>query len=183
MFQTIRTVRMENQNRNMSRKSAYITEELLNGIFKNHEQEWTRRYITSVKGRVAAAIVVLDPAIPVGSVDVDPPVFWYGVLGEKNMNLWPNDRPYLNFAIAKASAAWRTKMNNAEMLNCPELICQGDFKHEGGVWLHNIAVGTSGLEKATDDTAISTQFAEDIYRKISPLHSAVLQTKNTEFFF
>ena len=166
----------------MLNKSAFVTEDLLEKIFARFKDEWTRKYITEIKGRVAAVIIVLDPAHPVEESHA-PVELWHGILGEQNPENWPKDRPYHEFAFAKARAAWRTKMSNHEMFMNLELIQQGDFKYEGGIYISGgLVIATSGLTRATDDTIVSSEFAREIHTEISQLWQQALADKDNFFF-
>ena len=117
-------------------KSKFLTPALLDSIFAQVRDDWTQKYITSVPGRVAAVIMVLDPARPV-EISHEPVVLWTGIIGEQNPDKWPENRPYNEFTFAKARAAWRTKNNNDVMIESHgELIQKGDLKFAGGIHLY-----------------------------------------------
>lgn len=162
----------------MLNKSKFVTIELLERVFGRFKDEWTRKYITEVKGRVAAVIIVLDPAVM-----QEPIKLWTGIIGEQNTAKWPEDRPYHEFAFAKARAAWRTGMSNHEMFMNPELIQEGDFKYEGGIYFSGgLVVATSGLAKATDDTIVSAEFAREISTEVRKLLVESLSYKEKFYF-
>jgi hypothetical protein len=141
----------------MLNKSRFITPELLKQVFDAHSATWTKQYITDIPDRVAAVILVLDPAYPIG-IAPEPRELWHGVLGEQDPKKWPEGRPYRDFAFAKARAAWRTQMDNHMMLLRPELIQVGDFKFHGGIYRDGLAMGLSGLKTADSDLTVCNEF-------------------------
>ena len=166
----------------MLRKSAFVTTTLLDQIFNAVKELWTQKYITSVPGRLAAVIIVLDPAHPVEESH-EPIELWSGILGEDDCSKWPEDRPWHNFAFAKARAAWRTKMSNHQMLSIPEMIQVGDFKYQGGIYVRNgLVVATSGLKTADEDVEVSDQFARMITVEVCKLAEASSRDKSSLFF-
>lgn len=167
----------------MIRKSKFVTPEFLDRIFEKVKGPWTEKYITSVSGRVAAVIVVLDPAKPV-ETSHQPFVLWSGILGEQDTNKWPENRPYNEFALAKARAAWRTKMHNHIMFDThPELIQEGDFKFHGGVYAYDgIAIATSGLLTGHDDWEVSDSFATLIRAEMAKLVESAFEDRSTFYF-
>ncbi len=141
----------------MANKSKFITQELLQSVFDARSAAWTKLYITDVPDRVAAVILVLDPAYPIG-IAPEPRELWHGVFGEQDPRKWPNGRPYRDFAFAKARAAWRTQMDNHSMLLKPELIQVGDFKYHGGIYREGLSAGLSGFKTADDDLTVCNEF-------------------------
>ena len=164
----------------MLHTSAFVTPELLDEIFAGFKERWTEKYITSVPGRIAAVILVLDPAEPAG-VSPQPVKLWQGVLGEPDTSKWPYR--YNDFAFAKARAAWRTQMSNHLMFqrNC-ELIQKGDFKFKGGIYVNGLVTATSGLKSADEDVDVSNEFASAISIEVSKRAYAAQNDKTVLFF-
>ncbi len=75
-------------------------------------------------------------------------------------------RSYDAYAYSKASLANEHKMNTSQLVNeQPALMNEGDIIYAGGVWLHGIAVGVSGIESQLDET-IAKIVAELIHAAI-----------------
>lgn len=165
----------------MLNKSKFITPELLQQVFDAHSAAWTKQYITDVPDRVAAVIVVLDPAFPIGIVPA-PIELWHGVLGEQNPKNWPEGRPYRDFAFAKARAAWRTQMDNHMMLLKPELIQVGDFKFPGGIFRDGLAAGLSGFKTADDDLTVCNEFIKAVLNGLNIPFRKELEDKSKYSF-
>ncbi len=78
----------------------------------------------------------------------------------ENRNDWKN--PYDQIALSKAWLSMEHRMHTGILvLQSPALLGYTDTHYQGGVWLHGVAVGTSGVEPHLDE-AISTIVAEFI---------------------
>ncbi len=163
----------------MLHKSKFITRGLLEEIFQEIKDEWTKKFITDVPNRVAAMILVLDPA-QTAENSHEPVELWSGILGDQNPANWKHN--YHDFAFAKARAAWRTKMDNDDMFEYPELIQEGDFKYHGGIYRNGLVIAISGLQTADQDVDRANEFYNLVSKKLIQLFKDTTADK-TELSF
>lgn len=112
-------------------------------------------FIKKGNGRMAAAIIVLDPTIPFRPLSALEaldgrhylPVVHEEIIGEQDPAKWPAGRDYAAFARAKALVSWRTGLpTHLVQRDSPHLFQSGDFKYGGSAIVKGIIVATSGLE-------------------------------------
>ena len=92
--------------------------------------------------RNALHVVVLDPTRCYGSNTFAQAILYEGSFGESRKK-W--ERPFDEFARAKAMLSWRTGMDtHLVQQRFPHLYAEGDITFGGGVSRDGIVVGVSG---------------------------------------
>ncbi len=83
----------------------------------------------------------------------------------ENRGDWKNQ--YDQIALSKAWLAMEHRMHTGLLVQqSPALLGHTDTHYQGGVWLHGVAVGTSGVEPHLDE-AISTIVAEFVHAMVT----------------
>jgi len=121
-------------------------------------------------------VVVLDPSKYFGSCQFEQAVLYEESFGEPREE-W--ERPFDEFARAKAMLSWRTGMDtHLVQQRFPHLYNEGDITFGGGVYRDGIVVGVSGVQWFFDQMfaeltvsackALSIQRMIDVQASASP---------------
>ncbi|MEI8249342.1 MAG: hypothetical protein WCG07_02505 [Candidatus Taylorbacteria bacterium] len=164
-----------------TRTPKFVTRTLLDQILAGHGPGWTETHIKN-EGRKAAVILDLNPCYP-PEFSHQPVELWHGILGEKNPENWDPDRNYHEFALAKARAAWRTKVSNSVMFGSfPELVEKDDFKYIGGINERGLVIAVSGLKSGEIDEQVAREFSKILATNVHANLTLSREDKSSFFF-
>lgn len=147
----------------MPNKSFFLTAELCQRVFDRQRDHLLET--VADKNRKAFAIAVLNPVISFeeaqGNVNWFNVLVWEGHVGEAE-----NLSRYKEMARLKALEALRLRdSGHSVWLHQPARLRMGQVGWYGGVYVHGIPAGGSGLDGMSDDT-VTRVFAEALREEI-----------------